>query len=159
MSLVNSLRHQTDTRFWCLFRLMLQPKGSQMNAQPGLYANTMVLDDHAKELLPDAIRRVCQASGMFITIEVPGLGRALIIREQHLGDLIHLFKDNSFATSIEQSVASFRAGRGQTRLAGVMPGDEQLPLKEPDLANSIDKAIDDFKHARGCVRKAGEFPA
>lgn len=120
--------------------------------------DTLVMDETGVQELPDAIRKVCQASGIFLTIEVPGLGRALVIPEQSLGDLIGLFKSADFAATLERGVGDVARARGVTRPSGAAPGDEVLPLRETDIADSIERGCADFANARGTVRPAGEFP-
>ncbi len=120
---------------------------------------THVLSPELKGELPDAIRRACGSSGIFLIIEVPGLGRAIVVDEGRLGELVRLFKDESFAASLERGLSAFASRSGQTRGEGIMPEDERRPLCEPEMGESMPKALSDFRHGRGKVRDADDFPS
>jgi hypothetical protein len=122
------------------------------------FGDVLVLDQKGVKALPEAIRRVCEESGIFLTIEVPGLGRAIVIREDRLGDLIGLFKDPHFADTVSQGVDDFADARGSVRGLGVMPGEERLPLHDSEMASSVERGVEDFRLGRGQSRQFGKFP-
>lgn len=134
------------------------PQTSPSSHAEDMFEETFDLGERDERELPEAIRRVCENSGIFLSILVPGLGRALVIPERSLGDLIGLFKSSEFAASLERSLVDFNNARGAVRMPGVAPGDELLPLQDEAIAESLERGVADFAAAKGIVRPADKFP-
>lgn len=74
-----------------------------------------------------AIRKVCEASGISLTIEIPGLGRAIVVRENGQGHLIGLFKNADLAATLDRGISDELVGRGSVRSSGIAPEDQRAP--------------------------------
>ena len=118
----------------------------------------LVLDKSGEAGLADAIRKVCRAPGVFLRIEVPGLGRAIIIPERSFGEFVAILASEDFAEINSRGAGDFVQATGTVCRARVALDDELLAFREPEIAGSMEEAIRDFHRGCGVVRDAAALP-